>query len=74
MLLTTNKQFELGTNLAMIIRFPLIPQKIQVTGIVVESKEVVRNIIYETRIQFMDLDEEFFYKLGDFIKEHYKHD
>ena len=74
MLLTTNKQFQIGTHLAMILRFPLIPQKIEVTGIVIDSKEVVRNIIYETRIQFMDLDEEFFYKLGEFIKEHFKND
>src|SRR4030042_6611256 len=70
MLLTTNKKFAEGTRLAMILRFPLIPQKIEVTGRVIASKEVVRDIIYETRIQFLDLNEEFFYKLGEFIQEH----
>ena len=69
MLLTTNKLFEKGTYLAMTIRFPLSPQKIEVTGEVVSSKQIVRDLIYETRIRFLDLDEEFFRKLGDFIRE-----
>jgi len=73
MLLTTNKDFNVGTHLAMIIRFPLIPHKIEVTGVVVGCKQIVRDIIYETRIQFLDLDKEFFTKLGDFIKEHLPH-
>jgi Tfp pilus assembly protein PilZ len=74
MLLTTNKPFEAGTRLLMILRFPLVPQKIEVTGIVVGSREVVRDIIYETRIQFLNIDQEFFNKLGEFIKEHLSHD
>ncbi len=73
MLLTTNKEFAVGTTLAMIIRFPLIPHKIEVTGVVVSCKQIVRDIIYETRIQFLDLDKEFFIKLGEFIKEHLPH-
>ncbi len=72
MLLTTNRLFSKGTFLAMTIRFPLIPQKIEVTGEVVGSKEIVRDLIYETRIKFIDLDEEFFQKLGEFIQEHLK--
>jgi len=71
-LLTTNRLFKQGIFLAMTIRFPLIPQKIEVTGEVVGSKEVVRDLIYETRIKFIDLDEEFFQKLGEFIKENLK--
>ena len=68
-LLTTNRLFNKGTMLAMTIRFPLIPQKIDVTGEVVDSKEVVRDLIYETRIKFLDLDEDFFKKLGEFIQD-----
>ncbi len=71
-LLTTNRVFNKGTILAMTIRFPLIPQKIEVTGEVVASKEVVRDLIYETRIKFLDLDDEFFQKLGEFIEENLK--
>ncbi len=74
MLLTTNKIFNEGTCLSMTIRFPLIPQKIEVTGQVVESKEVVRDLLYETRIKFLDLDIEFFKKLGEFIEENLKND
>ena len=70
MLLTTNKMFDLGIYLSMVIRFPLVPQKIEVTGEVIESKEVVKDLIYETRIKFLDLDEDFFKKLGQFITEH----
>ncbi|MDD3297032.1 MAG: PilZ domain-containing protein [Candidatus Omnitrophica bacterium] len=71
-LLTTNKVFDKGTFLAMTIRFPLVPQKIEVTGEVIASKEIVRDLIYETRIKFLDLDEEFFQKLGEFIEENLK--
>jgi Tfp pilus assembly protein PilZ len=71
-LLTTNRKFEKGTQLAMTIRFPFITQRIELTGEVVDSKEVVRDLIYETRIKFLDLDEEFFKKLGNFIQQHLK--
>ena len=74
MLLTTNRVFDEGTLLSMTIRFPLIPQKIEVTGVVVGSKEVVRDLLYETRIKFLDLDQDFFMKLGQFIKENLKDD
>jgi hypothetical protein len=72
MLLTTNRLFEKGTCLAMTIRFPFVTQKIEITGEVVSSKEVVRELIYETRIKFLDLDREFFRKLGEFIEENLK--
>ena len=72
MLLTTNRVFDKGTQLSMSIRFPLVPHKIEVTGEVVDSKEVVRDLIYETRLKFLDLDEDFFRELGEFIKEKLK--
>jgi hypothetical protein len=69
MLLTTNKMFSPDTCLAMTIRFPFVTQKIEITGRVISSKEIVRDLIYETRLQFLDLDESFFRKLGAFIDE-----
>ena len=72
MLLTTNRAFDKGTLLAMIIRFPLVPQKIETTAEVVSSREVVKGLIYETRVRFLDLDQDFFTKLGEFIKSHFK--
>jgi hypothetical protein len=68
-LLTTNRKFEKGTQLAMTIRFPFITQRIELTGEVVDSKEVVRDLIYETRIRFFDLDEDFFKKLSKFVQQ-----
>jgi hypothetical protein len=71
-LLTTNKSFTPGTHLAMTIRFPFIPQRIEVAGMVVDSKEVVRHLIYETRIQFLDLDDNFLRDLAEFVKTRLK--
>jgi c-di-GMP-binding flagellar brake protein YcgR len=70
MLLTTNRKFEKGTQLAMTIRFPFVRERIEVTGEVVDSREVVRDLIYETRLQFIDLKEEFFKELGEFVHKH----
>ncbi|MDP2922335.1 MAG: PilZ domain-containing protein [Candidatus Omnitrophota bacterium] len=69
LLLTTNKKFDKGTQLAMTIRFPFVNQRIEVTGEVMDSKEIVKGLIYETRIMFIDLPQDFFQQLGDFIKE-----
>ena len=71
-LLTTNKKFEPGTHLAMTIRFPFVQQRIEVAGEVIDSKEVVRNLIYETRIRFLDLDENFLNDLAEFVKRRLK--
>jgi hypothetical protein len=69
LLITTNKKFENGTQLAMTIRFPFVEQKIEITGEVVDSKEIVKGLIYETRLKFTDLPQEFFKELGIYIKE-----
>ncbi len=69
MMLTTNQIFENGTCLMMIIRLPFVSKKIEVLGEVVSSKKVVRNLIYETRIKFLNLNKDFFKKLGKFIED-----
>lgn len=72
MLLTTNKKFDANLALTMKIRFPFVSERIEILGQVVDSKEVVKNLIYETRIRFLDLDQRFFKELGDFITTHMK--
>ncbi|MFH1771273.1 MAG: PilZ domain-containing protein [Candidatus Omnitrophota bacterium] len=72
LLLTTNKKFDKGTLLAVTIRFPFAPQKIELTGRVIESKEVARDLIYETRMCFLDSDEDFFRQLGKFVETRLK--
>ncbi len=70
MLLTTNRKFDKGTHLEMVIRFPFLPKRINIEGEVVDSKEVVRNVIYETRIKFFGLEEAIISSLSDFVKKH----
>lgn len=57
MLLTTNRQFEPGTNLALEIRLPFDPNPIMIIGRVLESREITKNLIYDTRLMFLAVDE-----------------
>lgn len=72
LLLTTNKKFDTGTILAITMRFPFTTAWIELTGRIVDSEEVVKDLIYDTRIEFLDLDEKFFKELGQFIKKRLK--
>jgi uncharacterized protein with beta-barrel porin domain len=56
MLLTTNKKFEPGTNLALEIRLPFVFKPINIVGKVLECREVTENLIYDTRLQFISVD------------------
>lgn len=56
MLLTTNMQFSPGTNLAIAIRLPFDPNPIMLIAKVLESKEITKNLIYDTRLMFLDVD------------------
>ncbi len=57
MLLTTNRQFDAGTNLALEIRLPFDPNPIMLIGKVVESREITKDLIYDTRLSFLAIDE-----------------
>ncbi|MDO8662614.1 MAG: PilZ domain-containing protein [Candidatus Omnitrophota bacterium] len=57
MLLTTNRSFNLGVNLALEIRLPFDPHPIMLIGRVVESREIMKDMIYDTRIEFLAVDE-----------------
>ena len=57
MLLTTNRKFGVGTKFALQIRLPFDPNPIMLIGSVLESKEVVNNLIYDTRLAFLAVDE-----------------
>lgn len=58
MLLTTNKLFGPGTLLAIDIRLPFLIEPLNLKGQVVDSKEVVKNLIYDTHLELIDADEE----------------
>lgn len=57
MLLTTNRKFEPGTVLALDIRLPFDINPIIITAKVIDSREVTKDLIYDTRIIFLDVDE-----------------
>ena len=57
MLLTTNRYFDTGTNLALEIRLPFDPHPIMAIAKVMESKEITKNLIYDTRLMFLAVDE-----------------
>ena len=57
MLLTTNKIFDKGTALAVEIRLPFEKNPIMLIGKVIESHEISKDLIYDTRLEFIAIDE-----------------
>ncbi len=57
MLLTTNRKFPIGTKLALEMHLPFDPDPLILVGSVVEAREVVSNLIYDTHLAFLDIDE-----------------
>lgn len=57
MLLTTNREFRPGINLALEIRLPFDPNPIMLIGKVLDSREVIKDLIYDTRLSFLAIDE-----------------
>jgi hypothetical protein len=58
LLLPTTKAFAPGLLLSMRMRLPRTAQTLSLLGEVVSSKEIVGNLVYNTRIRFRDLDAE----------------
>jgi hypothetical protein len=57
MLLTTNCKFDPGTSLAVEIRLPFEKDPIMLIGRVIDSQEITKDLIYDTRLEFMAIDE-----------------
>ena len=57
-MLTTNRAFDRGTILAIEIRLPFIPNPIRLLGKILGSKEIARDMIYETRLVFTYMDDQ----------------
>jgi hypothetical protein len=67
MLLTTNREFGPGDLLLMTLRLPFMPDAMEVTGQVVGSREIVRDLIYDTRVRFDGLDGRSVSRLREFV-------
>lgn len=74
MLLTTNRKFEPGTNLALEIRLPFDPNPIMLIGRVIESREVTKDLIYDTRLIFLAVDEKHRGVIGQTLNYYLKKD
>ena len=57
MLLTTNRHFDPNTFIALDIRLPFDPDPIEITAKVIESKELIKDLIYDTRLHFIHIDD-----------------
>lgn len=72
MLLTTNKAFSPGTNLAIEIRLPFDPNPIMLIARVIESREIIKEIIYDTRMEFLAVDEKHKKVIGETVEYYLK--
>ncbi len=57
MLLTTNRFFPPNTKLALEMRLPFDPNPIMIIAKVIESREITKELIYDTRLVFLAVDE-----------------
>ena len=57
LLLTTNRSFDQGTLLAVEIRLPFEKHPIMLIGKVIESLVITQDLIYDTRLEFIAIDE-----------------
>ncbi len=53
--LITGKAFSTGTRLGIELRTPFLSEFVHLKGTVLDSREKIKNIIYETRVQFDDV-------------------
>lgn len=72
MLLTTNREFKSGTNLALEIRLPFDPDPIMLIGKVIESREIIKDLIYDTRLSFLAVDEKHRKAISDTVDYYIK--
>ena len=73
MMISTCEKIEKGTMLKINLRFPLLKKKVNLVGKVIESKEVVPNFDYETRVYFYNMDKEVEKLLHDSLEDFKNH-
>lgn len=65
MLVTTARAFERGTRLSIRLTLPVPHPAVHATAEAVDSRGLVQNLVYETRVRFIDLDRYSFREVGD---------
>lgn len=70
MLLTLDKPFKEGTIMIFIIKGPFTHETaIEIAGVVLESREIIKGSVYEARIKFLNPDAKSLDGLDQFIKQ-----
>ena len=72
MLLTTNRNFQPGTHLALEIRLPFDPDPIIIVAEVLESREITPRLIYDTRLMFIKVDDKHKKSIGQTVEYYLK--
>jgi len=72
MLLLASKAYARGAWLVLLVRCPFSTQPIEAAGEVLESREVVKNSVYEMRLRFSPVSRERLSALDEFIKKRVK--
>ena len=52
---STKRPFEAGTILELQLRLPFVFQVVRLMGKVIDSKEAIKDVLYETRVCFIDV-------------------
>lgn len=71
-IIITDELFPVGAHMEIILQFPFISGKLTVVCEIVDVKETAKDLLYETRVRFIDLPQECFIKIGEFIDAHRK--
>lgn len=72
MLLTTNRKFDEGIRLSLDIKVPFDPRPVVIVGRVVGSTEIVKDLIYDTRIEFLSIEDKHHKPLQDTVNYYLK--
>lgn len=69
MLITTSEVFPRGTTLKLLTFLPFFSERANLAGKVVRQKEVAKGLIYETGVEFTNLEQVVFEKLGELARK-----
>ena len=68
-LIITGNEYKSGTVLELIVKVPFRAERVTIKSEVVSSIEDVKNVMYETRIKFIDVPQDFIEEFGKFLEK-----
>jgi hypothetical protein len=71
--LNTDRIFAKGTAVQLTMRWPFSPNKVDIKAEVVDSCQLAKQYsLCETRVRFVDISQDLFEKIGEFIEQRLK--